>query len=199
MAAMIDTHLNHSPSSVRRSTDGPYFDRIALAALLGSISGLLMARAGAVGLDHALPFWLAVVLLSGIILEPTSKGKVGRALGIGFAWAFTPVMGAAGYILLRYLASGVLGFPFGAITMSGVRLGPERVHEALPLLIVIGVLLYVASAITVILAAACGRLLVRGATAAFEAGPDPIERARKLVLALASLFAALFVLWSAIS
>ena len=173
-------------------------ERLAFACLVGLLAGIIMARSGAKGLDYSLLVWILSVLFSGVILEQAAQSRVARLVVNSALWSITPVVGAAGYIFTRYLASGILDFPAGAITFSGVHMGPVQLQRAFPLMVVMGVILYVASFILLALSTTCGALLVKGSVALFHAGPESVEKVRKIVIAITGLIAAVIALWFAV-
>lgn len=180
---------------MQKLTDAQHF---ALAFLVGLIAGLLMARAGAVGLDRALPLWIVVVLLSGVILDSIARDSIGRILFYSFAWGFAPLAGVAGYITIRSLASGAIGFPDGLIEFSGHKVHPKDLSEAWPYWLLIGGVLYITSAIGVSITTLCGRMLAQGAGQLFNAGPAAVEKVRNILIALGGAVAAIYGLWSLI-
>jgi len=169
----------------------------ALACLVGIIGGLLILRAAVQSVDRALLVLLLTCALSGIVLGGRRVRLTGSILGSSLLVAVLFSITAITYLAVRILAGALADVQIPLF--SGISLRREALLTDTNQLVLLAfaVVLFVAAFIITSVSAFASRPLLAGVAKLFAVGPEAVERANKIIIALTATVAALFALWLA--
>lgn len=175
----------------------PKIQRIALSCIIAVLGGLLTPKAATHSLDRALLVWLVFIMSSGLILEGAKKTNILSVILTALPVAFFYVLTLIVFFIITYFGGAVTGFVGPTMTLGGIELSGKQVLEKLTPLFILLTIDFFGSIFLISLVALSGELIMKGLNQLFKAGPEAIERTRKILLGMSALVGALIMLWGA--
>lgn len=188
--------MNIAPTPTHLSTS----ERIAAASVVALITGLLLPQASVQNLDRAILFWsIASVFVGTIIGQPTDTGIL-KLIKRSLLPSLLMPAAFLGYIIVRVAVNvAKSGDPtnFSITIFSGTQIDLLS-STVIASLCVAWLLGLVATLLLIVLASVGSRPIIAGLARLYEAGPDSVNRATKLLVAATGCIAAAVALWVAV-